>query len=101
MLNGFRELRDLNGQWKFRNRQHKHEPKCAILAALSEGKISESRYQSFLRIVDSLQDVEMRKIKSMEAFTRTLPLQGPADYHIGYRRLPFAFAIYQVANHFD
>ncbi|MDH4041298.1 MAG: ribosome biogenesis GTPase RsgA, partial [Gammaproteobacteria bacterium] len=39
---------------KFRDCQHVHEPGCAILGALAEGKISERRMGSYRYIVDSL-----------------------------------------------
>ncbi len=51
---GFREFRPLLGHCKFRDCQHVHEPGCAILGALAEGKISERRMASYRYIVDSL-----------------------------------------------
>lgn len=48
----FPELRDLMGKCKFYNCTHTHEPGCAIEAAFSEGKISESRYRSYLSMLE-------------------------------------------------
>ena len=47
----FPELRELLGQCKFNNCTHTHEPGCAIAAAYEEGKISQSRYDSYLSML--------------------------------------------------
>lgn len=47
----FPEMRALRGACKFNNCTHTHEPKCAILDAVKEGKIAESRYQSYLSML--------------------------------------------------
>jgi ribosome biogenesis GTPase len=44
----FPEFRALLGECKFHNCRHINEPKCAIKDAVSEGKISESRYASYI-----------------------------------------------------
>ncbi|CAN5132985.1 ribosome small subunit-dependent GTPase A [soil metagenome] len=49
----FPELRELMGKCKFYNCTHTHEPGCAIEAAFSEGKISESRYRSYLSMLEN------------------------------------------------
>jgi ribosome biogenesis GTPase len=46
----FLEMRALLSQCKFNNCQHINEPKCAVLDALEQGKISASRYQSYFNI---------------------------------------------------
>jgi putative ribosome biogenesis GTPase RsgA len=33
-----------------------NEPDCAILQAVAEGKLPDFRYQSYLRILDDLED---------------------------------------------
>ncbi|MCV9387723.1 ribosome small subunit-dependent GTPase A [Reichenbachiella ulvae] len=47
----FPELRELLGQCKFSNCTHTHEPGCAIEEAYQEGKISQSRYDSYLSML--------------------------------------------------
>lgn len=47
----FREMRPYIGQCKFgTDCSHSHEPGCAIKGAVDEGKITERRYDSYLRI---------------------------------------------------
>ncbi len=46
----FPELRDLVQHCQFSDCSHTHEPGCAVLAALKEGKIHPERYQSYLRL---------------------------------------------------
>ncbi|MCU0428640.1 MAG: ribosome small subunit-dependent GTPase A [Cytophagaceae bacterium] len=47
----FPEMRALLGQCKFHNCTHVHEPKCAVLEAVKDGRISEIRYESYLSIL--------------------------------------------------
>lgn len=49
----FPEMRDLIGKCRFHNCTHTHEPGCAIEAAFAEGKIAESRYRSYLSMLDN------------------------------------------------
>jgi len=51
---GFREFQAYLGQCKFSNCTHIHEPKCAIMHAVKQGDIRPERYESYLRIVDSM-----------------------------------------------
>ncbi|MEH6304853.1 ribosome small subunit-dependent GTPase A [Olivibacter sp. CPCC 100613] len=46
----FPEMRALMSQCKFNNCRHINEPGCAVLAALEEGEIEVSRYESYLSI---------------------------------------------------
>jgi ribosome biogenesis GTPase len=41
---------------KFNTCTHHHEPGCAVIEAVSAGKISEERYQSYLNLLDSVED---------------------------------------------
>ena len=50
--NCFREFRPFIGDCKFSNCQHTHEPQCAILRAMSDGDISQRRYQSYLTLLN-------------------------------------------------
>lgn len=51
---GFLEFEPFLGECKFRNCLHLSEPHCAIQAAVSDGKISTQRYQSYQKIVSQL-----------------------------------------------
>lgn len=46
----FPEMRDLMNQCRFNNCRHISEPGCAVLAAIEEGDIALSRYDSYLSI---------------------------------------------------
>jgi ribosome biogenesis GTPase len=45
----FPELRDLVPHCQFSDCTHQHEPGCAVLTALKEGKIHAQRYESFAK----------------------------------------------------
>lgn len=51
---GFIEFQPFLGHCKFRNCSHKHEPGCALLKAIDEGKISMKRMNSYRHILESL-----------------------------------------------
>lgn len=51
---GFREFQPYLGMCKFSNCTHIHEPQCAIMQAVKNKEIRENRYESYLRIVDSM-----------------------------------------------
>ena len=51
ILYGFIEFREYIGHCKFSNCSHQHEPGCAILQALEEGKISPQRFNSYQKIL--------------------------------------------------
>ncbi|MBV6391869.1 MAG: Small ribosomal subunit biogenesis GTPase RsgA [Anaerolineales bacterium] len=46
----FPELRGLVENCQFSDCTHQHEPGCAVLAALKEGRIHQERYESFVRL---------------------------------------------------
>jgi ribosome biogenesis GTPase len=56
IIEGFVEFKPFIGMCKFRNCKHEQEPKCALLSAVEEGKISESRLESYRRIIVSLSE---------------------------------------------
>ena len=56
----FPEIFSVSKQCKFHNCTHTHEPDCAVQKALNEGNISESRFHSYLSI---LQDYEAEKYR--------------------------------------
>ncbi|HET9096179.1 MAG TPA: ribosome small subunit-dependent GTPase A [Candidatus Baltobacteraceae bacterium] len=53
LVEGFREMRDLAGRCRFTDCSHTHEPDCAVLAAVGAGKIAQSRYESYRRILSA------------------------------------------------
>ncbi len=56
VFRGFIEFQDFTEQCKFRDCQHKQEPGCALKAAVDEGKIYSQRMQSYLQILQSLNE---------------------------------------------
>jgi ribosome biogenesis GTPase len=54
VTNGFIEFRDYLGGCKFSDCKHRQDPGCLITQAVSEGKIDETRYLSYLKIIDTL-----------------------------------------------
>ncbi len=60
LLTGFRELHPLIGQCKFRNCRHENEPGCAVLAAVAEGSISQDRFGNYLKLRESLGELEVK-----------------------------------------
>ncbi len=57
---GFREFQPFLGACRFRDCRHKSDPGCALQQAVAEGKISQARFDSYMRIVDSLDSVDVR-----------------------------------------
>jgi len=52
----FREIRDHVANCRFTDCTHIHEPGCAVLEAVKAKKISESRYDSYLRLREELEE---------------------------------------------
>ena len=50
--NYFPEFKNLNGNCKYNNCLHLNEPNCAVINALNLNKISESRYKSYLNLIE-------------------------------------------------
>jgi ribosome biogenesis GTPase len=57
----FPEMRALIGECKFHNCQHLNEPKCAVKQAVEKGEISESRYNTYLQLIQEDSDEVYRK----------------------------------------
>lgn len=47
---GYREFAHYLGQCKFRNCTHADTPHCALVAAVQEGKITQNRYNNFIKL---------------------------------------------------
>ncbi len=50
----FRDIAELAPNCKFPDCSHTHEPRCAVQSALVEGDLAPSRFDSYLRILESL-----------------------------------------------
>ena len=57
----FPEIFNFSADCKFNNCSHRHEPGCAVLRAVEEHYISESRYKSYLSILDDKQESKYRE----------------------------------------
>jgi ribosome biogenesis GTPase len=47
----FPEMRERLGECRFHNCMHLNEPQCAIKAAVKQGEIFESRYESYVQLM--------------------------------------------------
>lgn len=54
----FREIAPLVDQCRFSDCSHRHEPGCAVRAAVEDGTISPERYDSYLRLREEHQQLE-------------------------------------------
>ncbi len=52
----FREFKEFIHDCRFNTCTHNHEPDCAVVKAYNEGKIGEERYNSYLNILDSIEE---------------------------------------------
>ena len=50
----FPEMRTVLHGCHFANCTHRHEPQCAVKAAVEEGRISEERYRNYLNIIEGI-----------------------------------------------
>jgi ribosome biogenesis GTPase len=51
----FPEFEPFAPQCRFNDCTHTHEPDCAVIAAVEAGRIPPRRYESYLRILETLQ----------------------------------------------
>ena len=56
----FKEIFHFSKDCRFNNCTHTHEPGCAVLKALEEHYIAESRYQSYMRMMDDKEEGKYR-----------------------------------------
>ena len=54
----FREIAPLVEQCRFSDCSHRHEPGCAVRVAVEDGRISEERYDSYLRLREEHEQLE-------------------------------------------
>lgn len=57
----FPEIFEIGHDCRFGNCTHTHEPHCAVLKAVEESRISQSRYNSYLSILDDVAPDKYRK----------------------------------------
>lgn len=57
----FPEMREIMHECKFNNCMHMNEPKCAVKAAVESGDIFESRYYSYVQLMDEDENEVYRK----------------------------------------
>jgi ribosome biogenesis GTPase len=57
----FREIFEFSKQCRFSNCTHTHEPGCAVLKAVSNHYIAQSRYQSYLSMLDDKDENRYRE----------------------------------------
>ncbi|AWL13230.1 Putative ribosome bioproteinis GTPase RsgA [Saliniradius amylolyticus] len=64
ITSGFVEFRDYLGGCKFRDCKHGDDPGCLIRQAVEEGKISPARYQSYHKILSSMEESRPSRSKA-------------------------------------
>lgn len=52
LASGFREIRRLAGNCRFHNCLHRNEPGCAVVDAYEAGRVEQSRYQGYLKMLE-------------------------------------------------
>jgi ribosome biogenesis GTPase len=57
----FREIFEISHDCKFGNCTHTHEPGCAVIEAVNDQRIAQSRYNSYLSILDDNAEDKYRK----------------------------------------
>lgn len=56
----FREIFSASAECRFGNCTHTHEPGCAVLQAVAEGRIAESRFNSYLSMLEDKDESKYR-----------------------------------------
>ena len=57
----YREIGPLVELCQFSDCTHTHEPNCAVLAAVADGRVSAERYDSYLRLREEQEELEDKK----------------------------------------
>ena len=77
----FAEIEELAGSCRFFDCSHRNEPGCAVRKALEEGRLTEERWQSYLKLKaeaayaedsESYLQVKAKKFKDIARFSRNL-----------------------------
>ena len=57
----YREIAPLVSQCQFSDCTHTHEPHCAVLAAVADGRVAPERYESYLRLREEMEELEEKR----------------------------------------
>ena len=52
----FRDLSPFIESCRYNECTHDHEPDCAVKAAVDEGRVDHRRYESYLRIIEGMEE---------------------------------------------
>ena len=67
ITNGFVEFHDYLGRCKYRDCKHDTDPGCALREAVENGKIAESRFENYHRILESMAQVQVKTRKNFSS----------------------------------
>lgn len=56
ITHGFVDVRQFDGSCKFSNCSHQHEPGCAMIQAVKDGKLNQQRFDNYLRLVQEFNE---------------------------------------------
>lgn len=59
----FPDIHELAEDCRFRDCRHEHEPGCAVKQAIREGRLSERRFKSYLKLLRELAYLERRRLQ--------------------------------------
>ena len=65
LVHGFREFAEFEGGCRFSPCTHTHEPVCGVKRAVAQGDIADSRYQSYLDILQEIKTFQEREGKKL------------------------------------
>ena len=65
LVHGFREFAAFEGGCRFSPCTHTHEPVCGVKQAVAQGDIADSRYQSYLDILQEIKTFQEREGKKL------------------------------------
>ena len=88
--NYFPEFKNLNGNCKYNNCLHLNEPNCAVINALNLNKISESRYKSYLNLID---ENSTDRIKEMKAVIQRVKKAKVLINNLEERKIDFGLVV--------
>lgn len=63
ITNGFIEFKEYLGGCKFSDCKHRNDPGCLITEAVDKGEVDSERYQSYLKIIDTLEQQKPAYVK--------------------------------------
>ncbi|MEF3098862.1 MULTISPECIES: small ribosomal subunit biogenesis GTPase RsgA [Raoultella] len=67
ITNGFVEFHDYLGRCKYRDCKHDTDPGCAIREAVENGSINARRFENYHRILESMNEVQVKTRKSFSS----------------------------------